>query len=118
MKKIFSLLLLPLMIVAACQNKEQPTRRKTEDDVIVDNNKSYKEITKWESSIFYEINYENLQFHIVWNEFVNGQYTGETREWFVFLTGFYMIEDYHKNNYFYECLKSNNSYDYYLIAQY
>ena len=77
--------------------------------------KNYKEINKYDYVEAHLIS-STSQFYIFWQEIGDdGFYTGVTKEWTVYLTGYYPISSSAGLNIFYECLKQNNNYDYYLV---
>lgn len=74
------------------------------------NDKEYKRVNKYENVNYY-IHLDTGKFTINWQN----PNTGNLKTWTVYLTAFYRTENnYITNKIFYECLKKNNSYDYYL----
>ena len=123
MKKLLLLAIMPSLLLTGCNKESRSVIRESQGDgenitIIVDNNtpNDYKKITKYQNDIYYKMDLDTMKFHVTWVEYNNGYATGTKKEWYVYLKDFYMV--YHQNTTFYECLKKDNTYDYYLAVYY
>ena len=109
MKKVSLLFLLLIGLCGCANNKSEKNTN------VVDKNK-YKEI-----NTYYNVSYsfdKYMRCVVNYNHYTgndeSGWYLDYTKDWCVYLKGFYVKSNYGEN-YFAECKLSANNYDYYLI---
>ena len=111
MKKL-GLCLLPLLLLGGCDKKSSENRNTS----VVEQNR-YTQINEYYGV---EYNFDNyLRCCVEYKHYKGNEETGYvleyTKNWCVYLTGFYVVSKEYDYTIFYECLTKSNTYDYYLF---